>query len=219
MDGATLIDALRTASNVATPIGALCFIATLFLAGFWLALRHWQAQLQAIPPEERARNVDTYLTRYGLNIANLTRADKIALLNKEMDQRQSAAGRRAQTFRIGWISGLCACVVCVAIVIWAHAKGVGPRVFVQLVPKGDAKPTGEFTLTYLRPGFDSGTATGTAGKVTINDLPPSDKLRVVPPFKYSGFQITDKKTDDVWVLPIDDNVRWTPNTGPENALY
>ena len=116
-------DIFRIGANVATPLGLLGFVAA---AAFYLLLRllrHQERQLTQLPPEERAKAVDHFLTRYKLSAENLTRDQKYALILAEMEKRYKLT-------RLIVIVSASTFVISLLIGIAAHtfaASSVGPK--------------------------------------------------------------------------------------------
>jgi hypothetical protein len=80
-------EALTIAARVATPLGLIGIAIVAVLYGYCRYLMYQERKLQSLPEEERAKSVDTWLRRLGLEIANLTRAQKFTLVQDELEKR------------------------------------------------------------------------------------------------------------------------------------
>jgi hypothetical protein len=84
-------EVLKTGATVATPLGAIGFIAGLAFFAYYRYLKSQERRLQAIPESERASSVDSWYARLGLTIQNLTRQQKYEFVCREMDKRTNFA--------------------------------------------------------------------------------------------------------------------------------
>ena len=82
-----MIQILQMASNVATPLAFLGLVAACIFFAYSRRLKHTEATLQSLPEDARAKALDEHLTRYGIHGKDLAPADKIALIQSEMDKR------------------------------------------------------------------------------------------------------------------------------------
>ena len=82
-----MYETLRLATQVATPVGLCAFTFSLVFFVYIRYLKHREQQLNSIPAEERARVYDQFLTRYGVRVESATLADKLKLVQEEMDKR------------------------------------------------------------------------------------------------------------------------------------
>lgn len=109
-------DALKIGATVATPLGVIGLVSTLLLFFYYRRQKSQERQLQALPPEQRAQAVDTLLSRYKLDITNLTREQKFELLCREMDK---ASGQT----KLFVITSALVFIVCFIIAALAYANG------------------------------------------------------------------------------------------------
>lgn len=100
---------LRIAANVGTPLSLLGVAIALAFFAYNRHLKHAEKKLELLPQEQRAKAVDTYLTRYGIDGVNLTREQKVRLIRDETDKR----------YRITRLYLIIAAVVFVACVVLA----------------------------------------------------------------------------------------------------
>jgi hypothetical protein len=82
-----MLEVLRVAAGVTTPVGLLAVLAALAYFAYFRRLKHQEAVLRALPEAQRATAVDHFLTRYKLDASNLTPAQKYDLLLGEMEKR------------------------------------------------------------------------------------------------------------------------------------
>lgn len=106
-------EALRIGASVATPLGWMGLIATFVLFAYYRYLRSQENQLQSLPESERAKSIESWFTRLGLTIDNLTREQKYEFVCKEME-------RRAAFAKLLVITGAVVIVFCVGIATAAY---------------------------------------------------------------------------------------------------
>ncbi|MEZ6059062.1 MAG: hypothetical protein R3C19_01740 [Planctomycetaceae bacterium] len=82
-----MIQILQTAAGVATPLALLGLVVALCYFAYTRKLKHAESQLNALPEDQRATAIDEYLTRYGIQGKDLTRADRFQLIREEMRKR------------------------------------------------------------------------------------------------------------------------------------
>jgi hypothetical protein len=109
-----MAEALRIAAGVATPLGLLGLVIGFAFFAYSRWLKHKEKALQSLPETQRAQSVDTYLTRYGLDLGNLTREQKFDLVCREMDKRAGRAKLYAVTAAIVF-------VICFSFAAYAYA--------------------------------------------------------------------------------------------------
>lgn len=104
--GNGVLEALRIATSVGTPIALVAFIvvAVIYAYQYFTKARLENEQkkiesdlkkLELIPEADRAKAVDESLTRYGLSAENLTRDQKFSLLHKELENKHDLAKGKA----------------------------------------------------------------------------------------------------------------------------
>ena len=84
-----MVEFFRTVTTVGTPIGLIGLVVGLIFYGYSRYLGSTEKQLELLPKEDRAKSVDHYLTRYGIDGSNLTRDQKYNLILIEMKKRHS----------------------------------------------------------------------------------------------------------------------------------
>src|SRR4051794_32237505 len=82
---------LQIAVGVATPLALLGLVSALVYGAYLRRLKHREAVIGQLPEAERARAADDDLTRYGLDVRNLSAKQKIQLLSEELARRHSRA--------------------------------------------------------------------------------------------------------------------------------
>jgi hypothetical protein len=106
---------LRIAVNVATPLALLGLLVALSYFAYARKFKHEEKQLANLPPDQRATAVDATLTRYGIEGKQLKVADKLRLIQSEMDQKH----RRSVLYVI--VAAI-AFVTCFALAVVAYSK-------------------------------------------------------------------------------------------------
>ena len=119
-----MLEVLRIAANVATPLALLGLIAALAYFAYSRRLRYQEKKLEALPPEQRATRTDEYLTRYGIDGKKLRLADKLALIKEELEKRHQRS--------LGY--------VIVAAIVFVLCFGLAVAAYV-LRPETTPKPT------------------------------------------------------------------------------
>ena len=94
---------LKIAASVATPIAAICFIAVIAFYAYsrWLRtertrLRVAKETIEILPPDQRAKAVDEWLTRYNLTAEGMSDEYRKDLMVREMDHRERTAERKSR---------------------------------------------------------------------------------------------------------------------------
>src|SRR5690242_5973928 len=108
-------DVLRIAAGVATPLSLLGLIAALAYFIYSRRLKHREAIIKLLPEEDRAKEVDELLSRYGLDAKNLTREQKYQLLLDEMSKRYKLA-------QLKLIASACVFIICFSVAAYAFVR-------------------------------------------------------------------------------------------------
>ena len=82
-----LADVFETATKVSTPLALLAFAIAAWLVWQITRTRQETKRLELLPDDERAQQVDEFLTRFGIDGGNLTREQKFKLIREEMRKR------------------------------------------------------------------------------------------------------------------------------------
>src|SRR4051794_19310399 len=80
-------ETLKTAANVATPLGLIGLVVALLLFAYYRYLRGQERQILVLPEADRAKHVDLWYARVGLDISNLTRDQKFDFVRLELERR------------------------------------------------------------------------------------------------------------------------------------
>lgn len=97
---------LSSAVNVATPTALVAFIAGLLCLAYIRWLKKEEKWIAKLPPGDRAKATDKYLTRYGINASDLTKDKRFDLIKDEMSRRHGLYRFRAALATIVIIVGL-----------------------------------------------------------------------------------------------------------------
>ena len=108
-----MADFLQVAVSVGTPLSLLGLVCALAYLAYARNLKSQEKKLDTLPPDQRAKLADDYLTRYGIDGTKLKAADKLALIRDELDKRH----RRSMTFGL---VGAAVFVVCFALCVVAY---------------------------------------------------------------------------------------------------
>lgn len=79
--------ALQIASGITGVFGFVSFVATLYFYFKRAELRNREVMLAQAPPKERAKLLDTWLTRYSLDAKELSHEMRFQLIMREMNER------------------------------------------------------------------------------------------------------------------------------------
>lgn len=82
-----MAEVLQIVTTVGTPLALLGLIVAFVYYAYARWLKHVEKKLELLSPEDRAKAVDNYLTRYKVDAKNLTRDQKFQLIQGEMDKR------------------------------------------------------------------------------------------------------------------------------------
>jgi len=82
-----IFSALPTGAKISTAIGLVGFVVACIFGYNAYRLHLETVQLEQLPEEQRAQQIDEYLTRYGLSGEDFSTAQKFQLIEREMDQR------------------------------------------------------------------------------------------------------------------------------------
>src|SRR5262245_2673740 len=107
-------EVLAIATSVATPLALLGLVAALAFYAYQRRLRNAEKTLELLPPDQRASNIDSYLTRYGIDGKGLTREQKFQLIKDEMDRRHRQAS-------ISKVLAAAVFLVCFVVAAFAYA--------------------------------------------------------------------------------------------------
>jgi hypothetical protein len=116
-------ETLKTAANVATPLGLIGLVVALLLFAYYRYLRGQERQIVALPEADRARHVDLWYARVGLDISNLTREQKFDFVRLELERRRSFA--RLLVLTVAVIVGFCFVVAAFAYVAKPEPGALG----------------------------------------------------------------------------------------------
>lgn len=104
-------DFLRIAVSVSTPLSLLGLLVAIGYLAYARRLKYEETKLQTLPAGERAKQIDIYLTRYGIDGRDLPPADKLALIRDEMEKRD----RRSREYVVGTTVAFVVCFAVAAI--------------------------------------------------------------------------------------------------------
>jgi hypothetical protein len=77
-----------TAAGISKPIGLVGLIVAAVYAAFAVKTRADTERLKALPPADRAKSLDPYATRYGVNLAGLSPDKQYYVVLQDMQNRQ-----------------------------------------------------------------------------------------------------------------------------------
>jgi hypothetical protein len=82
-----MAEALEIATKVTNPPALAAFLAILFCFSYRYYLKSWENRLAALPEDQRAKAMDEYLSRYGIDGLKLTKEQSYKLIGEEMAKR------------------------------------------------------------------------------------------------------------------------------------
>jgi hypothetical protein len=179
-----MTETLRIAAGVATPLGLLGLVVAFGSLIYHRRLKYRIAQIRSLPEADRAKAADNYLSRYGFDAANLTRAQKNELLFKEME-------RRYQLARLAIITSASVFLVCFVVAAYVYVE-------VNRL-SSNISPVDSPSVRQRTAGSGSPAITGTAGRdlnIAVN-MPPNPRPVESQSSEYSlEPRIASKKIDD-----------------------
>jgi hypothetical protein len=109
------MDLIDAALKVTTPLAFLSLIAALAYMGYARRLKHQDAKLDKLPEAQRAKATDEFLTRYGIDGKDLTKADRVTLIRDELDKRYRRSRELAILTTVAF-------VICFGVAVFAFLK-------------------------------------------------------------------------------------------------